>query len=190
MGNCFGTPATLPSSTSPPVQAGHPQEMVRPAAPTHQPPIPSSVPSQASSVTSLPKGSSQRPTRGTAQHEGERLLLVTPERVRSQTLQHPRPQEMNLQQYSSGGMDSSQRNRARSMNTPQGERSQLSGQRPRTASASASSQEGRRRFPSTLQNLLSNDFRYAVRRCPISHYYYGTIVHRFRILVVGMVRVV
>ena len=29
-------------------------------------------------------------------------------------------------------------------------------------------QEGRPRFPSTLQSLLANDFRYAVGRCPIS----------------------
>ena len=47
-----------------------------------------------------------------------------------------------------------------------------------------------RQFPPNLQSLLSNDFRYAVRRCPISHYYYVAIVHRFRVLVVGRVRVV
>ena len=47
-----------------------------------------------------------------------------------------------------------------------------------------------RQFSPNLQSLLSNDFRYAVRRFPISHYYYSTILHRFRILVVGRVRVV
>ena len=45
-------------------------------------------------------------------------------------------------------------------------------------------------FPSALQNMLSNDFRYALRRCPISYYHHTYIVHRFRILVVGRVRVV
>jgi hypothetical protein len=50
-------------------------------------------------------------------------------------------------------------------------------------------QEGRPRFPSTLQSLLSNDFRYAVGRCPISLWLLSSIVHRFRILVVGKVRV-
>ena len=43
------------------------------------------------------------------------------------------------------------------------------------------------RFPSTLRSRLSDDFRYAPRRCPISHYY-STIVHRFNLLVVGKVR--
>lgn len=51
-------------------------------------------------------------------------------------------------------------------------------------------QEGRQRFPSTLQNLLSN-VRYAVRRCSISPRQLRSIVHhRFRILVVGKVRVI
>ena len=54
----------------------------------------------------------------------------------------------------------------------------------------AKRQETRPQFPPNLQSLLSNDFRYVVRRCPISHYYYSTIVHRFRILVAGRVRVV
>ena len=45
-------------------------------------------------------------------------------------------------------------------------------------------------FPSALQDLLSNEFKYALRRCPISYYHHIYIVHRFRILVVGRVRVV
>ena len=45
-------------------------------------------------------------------------------------------------------------------------------------------------LPPCLENLLPHNFRYAVRPCPISHYYYSTIVHRFRILVAGRVRVV
>jgi hypothetical protein len=51
-------------------------------------------------------------------------------------------------------------------------------------------QESRPNFPPALQGLLSNDFRYAVRRCSISYYYHTSIVHRFRILVVGRVRFV
>jgi hypothetical protein len=44
------------------------------------------------------------------------------------------------------------------------------------------------RFPSTLQSLLSNDFRYAFRCCPISHCYNST--DRFKILVVGKVCII
>jgi hypothetical protein len=51
-------------------------------------------------------------------------------------------------------------------------------------------QEGRSRFPPTLQGLLSNDFRYAVGRCPISPCVLSSIAHRFRILVVGKVCVI
>ena len=213
MGNCFGKSATstVPSSASRPVQAGNPQE-ARPSAPTRPPgppPIPLSAPSRTPSVSSR-RGSSQRHTRGTAQQEGERPLrnsgVVTSERserserARSQTLQNSPPQEIHLQQYSSGGTDTSQRHRTKSMNAPQRQRSHSSGPRPRTASASASasasqavsasSPEGRPRFPPSLQSLLINEFRYVVRRCPISHNNYDTIVHRFRILVVGRVRVI
>ena len=50
-------------------------------------------------------------------------------------------------------------------------------------------QESRPRFQSTLQGLLSNH-RYAVGRCPISPWLLISIVHRFRILVVGKVLVI
>jgi len=52
------------------------------------------------------------------------------------------------------------------------------------------SSETRPRFPFTLQSLLSNDFRYAVRPWSMRYFYYSTIIHRFRILVVGKVSVV
>jgi hypothetical protein len=62
--------------------------------------------------------------------------------------------------------------------------SQLPTERPERRSRSRS------RLSSHLETLLPNDFRYVVRRFSISHYYYGAIVHRFRILVVGKVRVI
>ena len=195
MGNCCGSAATVPSSEPRPVQEA------QPPAPTRPPPILPSGPSRTPSVASR-RGSIKKHTSGTAQLDGERSLrnsgAGTSERARSQTLQTSRPQEVNLQPYPSGGTDSSQRHRTKSMNAPQRQRSHSSGPRPRTASASASvsqavstsSPEGRPRFPSSLQSLLINEFRYVVRRCPISHNNYSTIVHRFRILVVGRVRVI
>ena len=60
---------------------------------------------------------------------------------------------------------------------------------PRTGHVQAKRQETRPPFPPNLQNLLSNDFRYAVGHCPIV-ITYSTTVHRFRILVAGRVRVV
>ena len=45
-------------------------------------------------------------------------------------------------------------------------------------------------FPPTLRDLLSDDFRYAVGRYPISPCVLSTIVHKFRILVVGKVCVI
>jgi hypothetical protein len=175
------------------VQAGNPRE-AQPSAPqaasTHPPPIPSPGPSRTPSVSSR-RDSSQRHTRSTSQYEGEKPLrnsgVVTSERserserARSQTLQNSPPQETHLQQYSSGGTDSSQRHRTKSMNAPQRQRSHSSGPRPKTASASASasqavsasSPEGRPRFPSSLQSLLTNEFRYVVRHYPVSHYNYG-----------------
>jgi hypothetical protein len=48
-------------------------------------------------------------------------------------------------------------------------------------------QESRPRFPSTLQSLLSNDFRCVVRCRAVHHNDCCTIIRRFRILVVGKV---
>jgi hypothetical protein len=50
--------------------------------------------------------------------------------------------------------------------------------------------QGPPRFRPTLQSLLSKDFRYAVSRCPIDTWLLSSIVHRFRLLVVGKVRVI
>ena len=132
-------------------------------------------------------------------------------------MQHTQRPEMHSNKYSSGKRGSLQRSRAMSMDTtsPKEERLHSSEQRTRTTSASLlgnrhppggtrfesrsaprtgrtqpKRQESRPPFPPTVQSLLSNDFRYAVSRCSLSHYYYSSIIHRFRILVVGKVRVV
>lgn len=117
-------------------------------------------------------------------------------------------------QHPSGGTGPMQRTRSVSMSVTslQGARSHSSGRRTWAASISshgheyqrvgtqstsglpsettrmlAGRQEGRPRLPFSLHSLLSNNVRYAVRRCFTSHYYYCTIVHRFRIIVVGKV---
>jgi hypothetical protein len=126
--------------------------------------------------------------------------------------QHPHRAETR---YRSRGNRSPQLNESASEDTrlPQGARSHSYSRMDRMASGSlleygrppASTQFGSRPalgtdqmpaerdeglpcFPSTLRSQLSNDFRYVARRCPISHYYYNTIVHRFNLLVVGKVR--
>jgi hypothetical protein len=162
---CCGSTATVPPSPLPSAQAVDQRETVQ-----------STHPTSMSSSTLLSK-----PSATTLAHE--RFLD-------SASSQHPR-----------GSGSSLQRSRfisdASHAALPQGALSHSS--RTRTASASASmlgrsrlpaeGYEGRPRFPSTLKSLLPNDFRYAVSRCPVSHYYYSS-VHRFRILVVGKVRAI
>ena len=73
------------------------------------------------------------------------------------------------------------------------DRSQPTGTQPESGLASGTGQmpvdrqERRPRFPSTLQTVLSNDFRCVARCRADSPYNCCTIIHRFRILVVGKV---
>lgn len=63
-----------------------------------------------------------------------------------------------------------------------------SGQASGTGQIPAGRRERRLLFPSTLQSLLSNDFRCVVRYRAVTHNNNCcTIIHRFRILVVGKV---
>ena len=111
------------------------------------------------------------------------------------TSQHPDRQEMCSRQYPSGRISPLQWIRSVSMDVTalQSAPSHLSRRRNRTASTAehgnghrragiqsmsglssatgqitAGRQRGRPRFQSTLQSVLSNDFRYVVGRCPIS----------------------
>jgi hypothetical protein len=126
----------------------------------------------------------------------------------------PDRQEMPSRQYPSGGAVPMQRNRSMSMDVTalKGAPSHSSVRRDRTTSTAvqgsghqrvgtksmsaatsqtpAGRQGGRSRFPFALQSLLPNDFRYAVRPSSLRYYYNSTIVHRFRILVVGKVSIV
>ncbi len=154
MGNCCGGSATVPSTpTRPPLPA--PTQETAPSS--H--PIPSSYAPSS-------KGSPVMPTLNTAQHDYEMTsttsptsTAVTPERQDPTSSQrrrddmdypppssrsNPRPQEIRPHPFRSRGVDSP---------------SQIPAER----------QERRSHFPSTLQSLLPNDFRYMVKHRPVSH---------------------
>lgn len=121
-------------------------------------------------------------------------------------------QEMGPHPYRSRRTVSPQLHRSMSTDTTfaQGPRSHSSGRITRTSSIDhelqptgtqiesglnsrgvqmlAKRQERRSRFPSTLLSLLSNDFRCVLRYRAVTHNTnYCTIIHRFRVLVVGKV---
>ncbi|KAF8474330.1 hypothetical protein DFH94DRAFT_124887 [Russula ochroleuca] len=185
-GDSYGTPAHGTAS--------HNDEMS---------PTPARVPSQDSASSQGPFNSGGYPP--------------SPSRGDAPASQHSHLAETRSYQYRSRGSASPQLNKSVSVDTrlPQDAPLHSSSRMNRAASASlldyghppagtqlgsrptpetgqmpAERHEGRPRFRSTLQSQLSDDFRYAARRCPISHYYYSTIVHRFKILVVGKVRVI
>jgi hypothetical protein len=132
---------------------------------------PSSLPQPVPARTAPSAHSTSAPS----PHVASAHSAVTPERMRSQdsTSSQPRRGDRDYPPLSSGSNPQeipSYQFRSRGGNSPQHER--------------------RPRFPSTLQNLLSNDFRCVVRCRADSHNNCCTIIHRFRILVVGKVCIV
>jgi hypothetical protein len=145
-----------------------------------QSPQPTSIPDRTTSTQSPRPGtptSARRPRAQTGlsqRHNGGRDYPPPSSGGDVLTAQHPDRQEMRSRQHPSGGTGHMQRTRSVSMDVAglQGAPSQSAGRRNRTASTAtgqitAGRQGGRPRFPSTLQSLLSNDFRYEVGRCPI-----------------------
>lgn len=195
MGNCCGGSATVPSS-SPPRSS---------LAPTQAPSTPSPY------VATSSQGISGMPAHDTTQHDHEMTTLSPKhgvERMRSQdstSLQrrrndrdYPPPpsasdppyQEMPARPFKPRGRNSPQLHKSISTDTTflQEPHSQFeSGLASGTGKMPADRQERRPRFPSTLQNLLANDFRCVVRWRPVGHNNCCTIIHRFRVLVVGKV---
>ena len=124
---------------------------------------------------------------------------------------NPHSQEMNLHPYRSRGAPSQLHKSISTGTTSQGPRSHSPSAMTRTSSTilpghgsqptgpqfdsglalgtgqRTGRQERRPRFPPTLQSLLSNDFRFVARCRTVTHNNRCTIVHRFRILVVGKV---
>src|SRR6267154_2938701 len=188
-----------------------------PSVPTPERPQPPQPQPQPREPTSIPRGTTSTPPQrhGTSTSERPRAksqsAASTPRRhidggdyppPSSEgdvfTSQHPDRPEMPSRQYPSRETGRTRRNRSVSMVNPTALPStplQSFSRRKRTASTArgqltAGRQGGRSRFPFSLQSLLANDFRYAVRPRIMRHYYYSTIVRRFRILVVGKVSVV
>lgn len=184
MGNCCSGSATVPSSS---------------------PPRPSLRPTQAPSThpTSTPSPYVAPSSKGIS---GMQHGAVTPERMRSEdstssqrrrddrdyppppSASDPHYQEVPSHPFRSRGGNPPPKSISTDTTFPQGPRSQFdSGLASGTGKMPVDKQERRPRFPSTLQNLLANDFRCVVRCRAVSHNNCCTIIHRFRILVVGKV---
>jgi hypothetical protein len=161
MGNCCSGGATVPSSSPP-----------RPSLGPTQAPSPSTHPTSTPSpyVASSSKGIRGMPAHDTTQHSYE-MTTLSPKHPSPSSGSNPHSQEMRSHPFQS-----------------RGPRSQLeSGLASGTDQVPADKQERRSLFTSVLQSVLSNDFRYVVRFRAVSHNNCCTIIHRFRILVVGKV---
>jgi hypothetical protein len=186
MGNCCGSAATVPSEPMPYPQ--HAPAPSHPSSTSHT--LPVAEESLQSSVVWSSHGSNGKHARATVQ-DNSKPRAPTPSRALSQDWESSRPHRDGTDDLPSFGnvlasQDSrrqetvSQRTRLhtpgrmdRRMNSENvfgNGRTPQFGQflTPGAGQIPVEGQEGRPRFPSTLQSLLSNDFRYAVGRCPIS----------------------
>ena len=191
MGNCCGSAATVPSKPKPSEPKPYPQLAAPPShssSTSHTLPVAEESPQ--SSVVWSSHGSNRTHARATVQ-DNSKPRAPTPSRALSQDWESSRPHRDGTNDLPSFGdvfasQDSrrqetvSQRTRLptpgrmnRRMNSENllgnGHTPQF-GQflTPGAGQMPVEGQEGRPRFPSTLQSLLSNDFRYAVGHCPIS----------------------
>jgi len=196
MGNCCGSVNTEPSVSTP--------EKTQPTSD-----------GTTSTSSPMPRARAQSQSVSSQRHHGDGRGYAPPSsRDDAFTSHHPDRQEMHLRQNLSGGMAPMERTRSKSMHATafQGAPSPSSSRRNRTTSTAVHGsghrrvgtqsmsglssatgqirQGGRSRFPFALQSLLPNDFRYAVGRCLLRPWLLSSIVHRFRVLVVGKVRVI
>ena len=185
MGNCCGSNATVPSEPSPQLQIRLP----RPAE--HQPSSSSLDGSnQGSSVVSATHASGGNEKHAPALVQDNRGTVPTRTSTSPSSHHAPTPSRVLSQDpfsqrkplHLSGLTRTNSVNLLGNGHTPQ-PGSFLSAR-------AGEGQKDRQPFPSTLQSLLSN-VRYAVGHCPISpRQLSSTVHHRFRILVVGKVRVI
>jgi hypothetical protein len=178
MGNCCSSSDTDQDTDSEPTvptpeKTQSPQEPQPTSIPDRTTSIPSPRPSKAISVRA--RAQSQGAALSRRHHDDDRDYPPPSSGGDVFTSQHPDRQEMRSRQHPSGGTGRMQRTRAVSMDVVTNLLSappHLSRLRNRTASMTsqitAGRQGGRSRFPFALQSLLPNDFKYAVRRCPIS----------------------
>jgi hypothetical protein len=165
---CCGSTATVPPDSSPlPAQAVYQRETVQP---TQQTLVPSSTGTpQASSEASSSKSSNGKPAPNSAQPDDKTnsTLPPTPHAATlAPKLARGRSQGLESSLYHGGGGDSRHWGRSTSMDP----RNPPAGTQPVLWAAPARRHGGQPRFSTTLKSLLHNDFRYAVRRCPIDHY--------------------
>ena len=155
MGCCGSTP-TVPSSPPPlPTPLADQREQVQSTPRTHAPS--STRTSPAPPVATPSKDSSEERAPDAAQPRASTLSpkphAVTPERVRSH--------DFESLPYRRSSRDHPHFSRSASMDP----------RNPPVGTQPVAKRHGSQpRFFSTLPSLLPNDFRYAVRRCPISYY--------------------
>jgi hypothetical protein len=213
MGNCFGrsSTATEPSVPAPQPKKSQPPCPAKPAQTNHQTP----KSSLDGSYQESSHGSNKKHAGATVQDRGEaetataspKSLVPGLSRAMSQDWGSSQPHRDGTNYPSWGNILLSSEDPHRQERFPQGTPLHSPGRMNRRMNSenvlrnghtpgsfltrgAVEGQEGRSRFPPTLQGLLSNDFRYAVGRCPISPCVLSNIVHRFRILVVGKVCVI
>ena len=217
MGNCCGGTATVPSepTTKPQPEPSHPAKTTQTNYQTSESSLDGSY--QKSSVVSSYGGNEKhahttvQDNRGTVSTatSSSRPRALIPSRALSQDGKSSQPHHDGTDNLPSWGVALASQDPRRQETFPHGTSSgrmkrinseNVSGYgrtpqfgpflTPWAGQMQVEGQERRPRFPSTLQGLLSNDFRYVAGRFPISPRHLCIIVHRFRILVVGKVRVI
>ena len=191
MGNCRSCSVVEPSSP-PPLPAPRPALAPETAKCTHPTSMPSGSPNVSYPSSSSSQGSRRKPAHATTPC-GDDAMTSTPS-PKPGVVRHARAQSQGTasrhsdRQHTSGGAGPMQRTRSVSMGVTslQGARSHPSDRRTWAASISSQDngtqsmsatiqiltgrQEGRPRLPFSLPSLLSNNVKYAVRRCSTGHY--------------------
>jgi hypothetical protein len=192
MGNCCGSPATVPSEPQP-----EPPRSAITVPTILQTSEPSSDGSYRKSSVSSSHGSNENRARATAQYNSgtvtttppSKSRATTPKRVRSQDWESSQPRDGTDYTSFVGALASQDPLARRHETAPHGTRLPPSGRinrmnsenifgnghtprfgpflTPEPGQVPVEGKEGRPRFPSTLQSLLSNE-RYAGGCCPIS----------------------
>ena len=202
MGNCFGrSTATEPSVPTPQPKKSQPLCPAKPAQTSHQTP---------KSYQRSSHASNEKHAGATVQDRGEAKTATSspkslaPMLSRALSDRGSSPPHRDGTNYPSWGNVLSPEDSHRQESFPQGTPLHSPGRMKRRINSenvlrnrhipvtrgTVEGQEGGSRFPPTLPGLLSNDFRYAVGRCPISPCVLSNIAYRFRILVVGKVCVI
>jgi hypothetical protein len=157
---CCGSTANVPSIPEP--SSAQPVYQREPVQPTQHTPAPSSTGTPpSSSAAPSSRGSSGKPAHHTVELD-DKINSTLPPKPHAVTPVRRRSQGVDLL-YRGGGGDSPQLG---TRSTSMGPGIHL----PAGTQAVSWAAPPKPRFLPTLKSLLPNDFRYAIRRCPISHY--------------------